>query len=1000
MRTNSHGLRASMPKTATNLELPMKETHETRKCPLCKSESARFLCTVDNYQIWRCPQCALDFVSPVPDEAFLKTYYDRKDWFEGGERGGYESYDQQTGSVLPVFLDLLAYYEQTCSGRYILDVGCGYATHLALAADRGWKAFGVEVSAHALQVARQRHGNKIFLVDQIEALVPCEFDLILLFDVIEHTRDPFSLFFKLFSLGAIGPKTQIAITTPNARSRSAVSDPAKWAYRHPPSHLFFYSAEALQRLMTTLHFGKAEVTGLHPDDSLQEAAYEDEFFSKNCKLQSYAGLLCQASGSDFKEFMHERFVPGTWSKIAEYEHRPRYIFAQKRVSGARVLDFGCGTGYGSSLLADVADQVLGVDIDTTALGWASQFHNKPNLKFQTCSDFARSLPAGSFDVITCFELIEHLNEEGQREFMENARRLLAPGGELIISTPNPAVTANYGENPYHLREMNEEEFRDLLGSYFHHVQILGQWIRPSIAITAQSEVNQAVDFYELKTDQTGAQIPVIPSNYVAVCSQQPFRQSRELCYFDSSFDYVAAAVKQENKLHQSQFETYRLQEIAANQENTITVQEAALRRDVQEITSLQQEVTSLQQRAQTLDAELTGIKQTKVYRLRHTILCDPFSLRKLVKITYLVVAMLTPRRVRQGLRPVANKLREKIFPPPKTKESSTKESFTLMIPKVKPDTTTRITHVSVVIPTKNAGPLFAQVLDQIKAQKSLYPFDITIIDSGSTDETVALAKDRGANVIVISPDQFNHGLTRNMAIENTSGEVVVLLTQDAVPGDDKLIQNLIKAFDDPLVAGIYGRQVPRPEADVLTSRNLNSWLTGRIQPEVRFVDDAAKYSSMTPYERYKFCNFDNVCSAVRRSVWKEISFPANDFAEDLEWGKRIVEAGWKIAYEPTAYVVHSHDRSLSYEFKRTYLCHIKLYSLFGVCTVPSWGHLVAYIIKASFMDWVYVCKNESHFWKCLSLLANVPLLNSVAIYAQYRGAKDQKLLRNRKIEGV
>ncbi len=446
-----------MPKTAINLELPGEETKKIVGCPLCKFQNTKFLCNVDGYQIWRCPQCALDFVSPVPDEAFLKAYYNRKDWFESGERGGYESYDQQTERVLPVFLDLLAQYEHTCSGRYILDIGCGYATHLAIAADRGWKAFGMEPSAHALQIARERNGNKVFLVDQIEALVPCEFDLILLFDVIEHTRDPFSLFFKLFSMGAIGPKTEIAITTPNARSCSAVSDPAKWAYRHPPSHLFFYSAEALQRLMTTLHFRKAEIAGVYPDDSSQAAAYEDEFFPKNRELQNYAGLLCRASCSDFKEFMHERFVPGTWSKIAEYEHRPRYVFAQKRVSGARVLDFGCGTGYGSSLLADVADQVLGVDIDTTALDWASQFHNKPNLKFQICSDFGRNLPAESFDVITCFELIEHLNEEAQREFMENARSLLAPGGELIISTPNPVVTANYGENPYHLREMDEGE---------------------------------------------------------------------------------------------------------------------------------------------------------------------------------------------------------------------------------------------------------------------------------------------------------------------------------------------------------------------------------------------------------------------------------------------------------------------------------------------------------------------------------------------------------------
>jgi rhamnosyltransferase len=135
-------------------------------------------------------------------------------------------------------------------------------------------------------------------------------------------------------------------------------------------------------------------------------------------------------------------------------------------------------------------------------------------------------------------------------------------------------------------------------------------------------------------------------------------------------------------------------------------------------------------------------------------------------------------------------------------------------------------------------------------------------------------------------------------------------------------------------------------------------------------------------------------------VWKQIPFAANDFAEDLDWGKRVLEAGWKIAYEPSAFVIHSHNRSLDYEFKRTYLCHQKLYSLFQVRTVPSRRRLVISVIKATFMDWAYACRHESRFWKCVSLLASVPILNSVAIYAQYRGARDQKLLRGRKIEGI
>ena len=121
------------------------ETGKLVECPLCKMAGAKFLCDVGSYQIWRCSRCTLDFVFPAPSEEFLQTYYDQQNYFEHCERGGYEDYDKQTQDVLPTFLELLAQYETICSGRYILDVGCAYGTHLAIAAERGWKAFGVEL---------------------------------------------------------------------------------------------------------------------------------------------------------------------------------------------------------------------------------------------------------------------------------------------------------------------------------------------------------------------------------------------------------------------------------------------------------------------------------------------------------------------------------------------------------------------------------------------------------------------------------------------------------------------------------------------------------------------------------------------------------------------------------------------------------------------------------------------------------------------------------------
>src|SRR6185369_10515294 len=107
--------------------------------------------------------------------------------------------------------------------------------------------------------------------------------------------------------------------------------------------------------------------------------------------------------------------------------------------------------------------------------------------------------------------------------------------------------------------------------------------------------------------------------------------------------------------------------------------------------------------------------------------------------------------------------------------------------------------VSVVIPTLNGGPLFEQVLQQLTRQVCPVPIEILVVDSGSTDGTIEAAKKAGARVENVPRQDFDHGLTRNKGIEMTSGDVVVLLTQDALPADEHLIANLLKVFNRPEV---------------------------------------------------------------------------------------------------------------------------------------------------------------------------------------------------------
>ena len=309
-------------------------------------------------------------------------------------------------------------------------------------------------------------------------------------------------------------------------------------------------------------------------------------------------------------------------------------------------------------------------------------------------------------------------------------------------------------------------------------------------------------------------------------------------------------------------------------------------------------------------------------------------------------------------------------------------------------------NVSVVIPTKNGGLLFEQVIEKIKQQDYDGNIEIIIVDSGSSDNTLDVAYNFSDRVEQIPPQQFNHGLTRNYGIKISTGEIIILMTQDALPGNNQLIHNLVVPFSDPDVGGVYAKQIARPEADVLTKRNLENWLTGRQEFEVRQLKDHLLYEQLSPFDKYKFCNFDNVCSAVRRSAWEKVPFIENNFGEDIEWCLRTLKTGWKIAYQPEAFVIHSHDRSIFYEYKRTYMCHQKLYQLFQLQCIPSLKLVFRSMIYATLTDWHYVLIHEPRLAQKLKLMLRIPGLSIARAWGQYRGAMDEKLQKSKKISGV
>jgi rhamnosyltransferase len=216
--------------------------------------------------------------------------------------------------------------------------------------------------------------------------------------------------------------------------------------------------------------------------------------------------------------------------------------------------------------------------------------------------------------------------------------------------------------------------------------------------------------------------------------------------------------------------------------------------------------------------------------------------------------------------------------------------------------------LSVLLLTKNGAQDLKRLLPVLFSQKTVAPFEVIALDSGSTDETTTLLRQFPLRLVEISPDQFHHARTRNLAAGLATGKILIFLSQDAVPTSECWLGNLIASLDDPTVGAVYGRQLPR-ERSVTERRDTFDVLYGAH----RFVKDPAHRNGLG----YRFYHFSDVNAAIRRSVWDATRFPEDlKVFEDLGIAKRMLDRGWKIVYEPEAAVFHSHNHGTLGLFRR------------------------------------------------------------------------------------
>ncbi len=242
--------------------------------------------------------------------------------------------------------------------------------------------------------------------------------------------------------------------------------------------------------------------------------------------------------------------------------------------------------------------------------------------------------------------------------------------------------------------------------------------------------------------------------------------------------------------------------------------------------------------------------------------------------------------------------------------------------------------ISIIIPTKNGGELFRESLEMIYSQNIALQLEVIVIDSGSTDQTLQVCADYPVKLIRIAASSFNHSATRNLAISAAQGELCVLTVQDAVAVDRKWLGKLVAPLqNNKRVAGVFGQQVSRAEASPLSRccKQLwyQEWKNDWDQESEQLPVASDGWKELSGEQKRRYARFDNVNSCIRKSVWKDIPFPDVSYAEDTAWAMGVLSAGFSVYWQPNAKVFHSHERSLAYEFKRSYVDTKTLSATFG-----------------------------------------------------------------------
>ncbi|PRX47845.1 GT2 family glycosyltransferase [Prauserella shujinwangii] len=631
-----------------------------------------------------------------------------------------------------------------------------------------------------------------------------------------------------------------------------------------------------------------------------------------------------ASHERLIEWTGERCVPWADDLQVIYEHYHRYAFALRYTAGKRVLDLASGEGFGAALLATGAAEVVGIDIDPVTVEHARRRYPLPNLRFDAGSIVdPDALGADEpFDVITCFEAIEHVEEHDS--FMRLVRNRLAPGGVLLCSTPDTDVyTHDHGnENPYHVRELSEEAFRQLLASDFAHVAILRQNVAVGSVIHDGSAGTETHTLRRADED-TWAVEPGAPHTYLlGIASAEPFEVPAMSALLDPQLSLVARAVEAGRRAEAAdQWEaaaelaerlrrasegehraTTELREVRDRERQAVEERDSAVdavRGMRAELDNAVSEVDRLRTRADHDTARLNWLseKNTALRQAVHEFATENSRLRaehsalaqRLVGRYRTTVERLAPRGTRRRDLYETAMGRSEVQPAPE-------------IPGPVAVTTSEHPLVTVVIPTYGNWPFTRRCLESIEIHQPVTPFEVIVVDDSSADGSAEIVAQCAGVRLVRTPRNLGFVGACNHGASYARGDLLFFLNNDTEvqPG---WLDTLVRVSEDRPDVGLVGSKLVYPDGRLQECGGIvwsdgTGWNYGRGQSP-----DDPRYRSLRDVD---YCS--GAALLVRRSLFEQIGGFDERYApayyEDTDLAFAVRARGYRTVVQPESVVVH------------------------------------------------------------------------------------------------